>query len=200
VNTATGAIDHTVHFTTAQVLEHLDVRLTLSPNGSLLYALGQTPTGSGTGLLEEIRAATGRVLVTKNTAGDYDTFKATNGGVWLVRASRSITFLNASGLRPLRLPAGTLPPDGPVRAGSASTAGGSLRLYSLGRFVLIASGGGMTCVAPNTGALRAEDTWPQAEAPTWTPFAVLHGSLLATQTIHGRNQVLAVRIPAACTN
>jgi hypothetical protein len=199
VNTTTGKIDHTVHFSAGQVHEGFSDQLALSPNGLVLYALGHAATSGGPSRLEELHAANGRLLASRTLAGgeSYSAFKGTNGGVWLVIAHRAVRFLSAEGLSPVQLTSNALPRDGKVPANLPSTTRG-FTLYDLGRFVLIESYRGMTCVAPNVGALRAEDSWPPGKAPRWTPFAVLSDSLLATQFVNGKDEVLVVRIPTRC--
>ena len=72
-------------------------------------------------------------------------------------------------------------------------------VYDVGPFVLIKSYRGMTCLAPNSGSLRATAIWPTGQVPTWTPVSLIGHTLLAIGPTPRRvSEVLRIQMPAAC--
>jgi len=72
-------------------------------------------------------------------------------------------------------------------------------VYDVGPFVLIKSYRGMTCVAPDSGSLRATAIWPTKQVPTWTPVSLIGHTLLAIGPTPRRvSEVLRIQVPAAC--
>jgi hypothetical protein len=193
LDTVTGKLVREVHAGGADSLE-------LSPDGRILYELGPGPSsGNGRDQVTELDALTGRVLATRRQAfssGGTAGVSPVGRGVWVTSYQSSVGLLSSDDLRPVALPPGALPPDPPTPETDIWRGYSS---YDPGPFVLLQSYRGMTCVAPNTGALRATALWTENRAPRWTAVAVVDRSLVAVEsTSFSSSKVLAVHIPAAC--
>jgi hypothetical protein len=169
----------------------------LSPDGRTLYDISGSAglAGGRASLVNELDATTGRVLASAEFADPFQsaTLTAVDDGVF-VATDRSVHLFSSVALRPLDLPRGAVPPDP-----SAPNTYLGISVYALGSFTLIQSYRGMTCLSPATARLRATALWSAARAPSWTPVAVIDGTLLADQTTSfTSSDVLAVRVPAAC--
>jgi len=155
------------------------IQLAMAPNHAacylLGYALGQPPE-TGT-FIQELDARSGRriaeIAQPDPPNGESPLLTATDGGVWVVDGQGAVRFLSERHLKVMRIPKGALPPDAHKPGIDPVTVAGA------GPLLLIWSGLGMTCVDPDTRALRAAAFWSaSAQRPTWTAVETLKGRLI----------------------
>ena len=173
--------------------------ISLSPDGRILYYFaGPSQAGLNSGLfVREISASTGRVLATSGRVANVSTLTPVDRGVWVTAfavGNASAILFSSGDLRLVRLPRKALPPNPQSPHMYAE-----FSVYDVGPFVLIKSYRGMTCLAPNSGSLRATAIWPTGQVPTWTPVSLIGHTLLAIGPTPRRvSEVLRIQVPAAC--
>lgn len=181
------------------------IQLAVTPDRRRLYVAGLRARTHSPLILTEYDSSSGRVLSSTSRrvpAGDLPLITPTDGGVWVAPGNAAAVFLRQRGLEPVHLTGGTVPPPGRGAYQDGVT--------DVGRFVILTSAGGTSCVDPASGRLRARAASVSAAGTLSTTALATSGRTLFVLGLHYPRQpnggpvpsdvgvLFSIRVPEAC--